>query len=188
MTWNRKDRPEDEARDDRSPATTATLEHPAGPPVRPDDGEAAGPPPAPRPGEPRVDDATGPAPPLPTAGAPPTRPGDPDTPRREAPAAGQGLPRSGEPGTPVALFDPEEAERLRSRWSALQGSFVDEPRESVARADELVQDTLRSLHEVFQRERRQFEDLWAEDDGASTEDLRLALQRYRALFERLLEK
>jgi hypothetical protein len=41
---------------------------------------------------------------------------------------------------------------------------------------------------VFQRERRQFEDLWAEDDGASTEDLRLALQRYRALFERLLEK
>jgi hypothetical protein len=114
--------------------------------------------------------------------------------RDDAPAPLPGSPPAERAATPagpdgrLALFSGEEEQRLRARWTAIQGSFIDEPREAVAEADALVQDTVRSLHEMFQRERRQFEALWTDEGSASTEDLRLAVQRYRALFERLLEK
>jgi hypothetical protein len=75
---------------------------------------------------------------------------------------------------------------LRSRWSNLQAEFVDEPRETVQAADELVATVMQRLTEGFARERVSLENRWDSGETASTEDLRMALQRYRAFFNRLL--
>jgi hypothetical protein len=85
-----------------------------------------------------------------------------------------------------ALLPPDSARDLRERWEAIQTRFVDEPRASVERADELVQELLSMLTRTFADERAQLEGQWAGDGEASTEDLRQALQRYRVLFGRLL--
>lgn len=86
----------------------------------------------------------------------------------------------------TALFAPNEANELRSRWDSIQVGFVDEPRKTVKEADELVGLTMRRLGEIFAEERRKMEQQWDRGDNISTEDLRLALQRYRSFFSRLL--
>jgi hypothetical protein len=63
--------------------------------------------------------------------------------------------------------------------------FVDEPRQAVARADTLVGEVLDELETLFREQRRQIEQ-GLDNDEASTEDLRLALRRYRSFFDRLL--
>jgi len=84
------------------------------------------------------------------------------------------------------LFPGERAGDLRERWHTLQARFVDEPRETVEDADALVAELLQELAQGFSDARRSLEAQWAEGQDASTEDLRLALQRYRSFFERLL--
>ena len=84
------------------------------------------------------------------------------------------------------LFPDEQCRRLQSRWDSIQASFIDEPRDSVRKADALVRETTEALHDVFERDRRQLEGVWDRGDEASTEDLRVTLQRYRSFFERLL--
>ncbi len=86
----------------------------------------------------------------------------------------------------TALFTPEEAQRFRSRWEKTQISFVDEPRKSVEQADELVAAVIKRLSEVFADERSNLEREWGKGDNVSTEDLRVALRRYRSFFDRLL--
>jgi len=63
---------------------------------------------------------------------------------------------------------------------------VDEPREAVKRADELVASAIKKLAEGFASERERLESAWDKKDDVSTEDLRLALRRYRSFFDRLL--
>ncbi len=63
---------------------------------------------------------------------------------------------------------------------------MDEPRQAVERADELVAEVIKRLADSFARERSQLEGQWGRGDNVSTEDLRVALQRYRAFFDRLL--
>ena len=84
------------------------------------------------------------------------------------------------------LFSPEETKDFRARWDALQVSFVDEPREAVEQADNLVAVTMKRLAEMFAAERARLEGQWDRGDNVSTEDLRLALRRYRSFFGRLL--
>ena len=86
----------------------------------------------------------------------------------------------------VALFAADEAEALRSRWEKIQIAFVDEPRDSVQRADELVATLIQRLAQIFADERGRLENGWGKGDNVSTEDLRMALRRYRSLFDRLL--
>lgn len=85
-----------------------------------------------------------------------------------------------------SLLGDEHTRRFRSRWDDLQATFIDHPRESVAAADALVREATDALHALFERDRRQLEGVWDRGDEASTEDLRVTLQRYRAFFERLL--
>jgi hypothetical protein len=85
-----------------------------------------------------------------------------------------------------ALFSPEEATDFRSRWEAIQASFVDEPRQAVEQADTLVAVAIKRLAEMFAAERTKLEGQWDRGDNVSTEDLRLALRRYRSFFGRLL--
>jgi len=85
------------------------------------------------------------------------------------------------------LFRREELQGFRSRWEEVQAGFVDEPRESVQRADELVSDLMAKLVSGFDQTRSGLEERWNKGEEASTEDLRVALTRYRAFFNRLLE-
>ena len=84
------------------------------------------------------------------------------------------------------LFSPEEAKDFRARWDAIQVSFVDDPRRVVKQADSLVAVTMQRLAEMFAEERAKLEGQWDRGDSVSTEDLRLALRRYRSFFGRLL--
>ncbi len=84
------------------------------------------------------------------------------------------------------LFASEESERFRSEWDAIQIGFVDEPRKSVEKADGLVASVIQRLAEIYAEERGKLEAQWDRGDDVSTEDLRIALQRYRSFFGRLL--
>ena len=84
------------------------------------------------------------------------------------------------------LFVSNEAQTFRTRWEKIQIEFVDEPRKSVEQADELVAATIKRLAEVFADERNKLEREWGKGDNVSTEDLRVALRRYRSFFDRLL--
>lgn len=86
----------------------------------------------------------------------------------------------------MPLFPSEETQGLRTRWKEIQTGFVDEPRKAVEEADGLVASAMKRLAEVFADERAGLEKQWDRGDSVSTEDLRMALQRYRTFFDRLL--
>jgi len=84
------------------------------------------------------------------------------------------------------LFPEEELTQLRAKWSQIQSEFVDEPRRSVEEADSLVASTIKRLAGSFAGARTNLERQWARGGDVSTEDLRMALRRYRSFFDRLL--
>jgi hypothetical protein len=86
----------------------------------------------------------------------------------------------------TSLFPSGETEELRNRWRDVQGTFVDEPREAVQKANDLVERVTTRLTEVFAQERANLEKEWGAGKDVSTEDLRQALRRYRSFFDRLL--
>ena len=90
------------------------------------------------------------------------------------------------PSTEKSLFAEDELSGLRSRWDDVQSGFVDDPKECVHKADGLVSDVVDQLTTGFSEARSRLEAQWARGEEASTEDLRLALKRYREFFERLL--
>jgi hypothetical protein len=87
---------------------------------------------------------------------------------------------------PVSLFHDEEGRGFRTRWDAIQTGFVDQPRAAVEQADALVAEMLKRLTDGFGDERAKLESQWSRGQEVSTEDLRIALKRYRSFFERLL--
>lgn len=89
-------------------------------------------------------------------------------------------------GERAPLFAGDDADRYRSRWSEIQGAFVDEPRKAVEDADGLVAELMQRLAETFSDERSKLEQQWDREGDVSTEDLRVGLQRYRSFFDRLL--
>lgn len=90
------------------------------------------------------------------------------------------------PADTAPLFPTDELQDLRTRWGGVQTAFVDEPRRAVEQADGLVASAMKRLAEVFAEERSKLEKQWDRGDDVSTEDLRIALQRYRSFFQRLL--
>jgi ABC-type phosphonate transport system ATPase subunit len=84
------------------------------------------------------------------------------------------------------LFSDETERELRTQWHVIQTGFVDEPRRSVEQADELVAKLMQQLAQSFSDQRKNLERQWDKAEKISTEDLRLALRRYRSFFERLL--
>jgi hypothetical protein len=91
---------------------------------------------------------------------------------------------SGDAAAP--LFPNNELETFGRRWKEVQTAFVDEPRKAVEEADGLVASAMKRLAEVFAEERAKLEQQWDRGDSVSTEDLCIALQRYRTFFQRLL--
>ena len=84
------------------------------------------------------------------------------------------------------LFADGELSGLRSRWTQVQSAFVDDPRDCVQKADGLVADVVDKLTAGFSAARSGLEEQWDRGEEVSTEDLRIALKRYREFFERLL--
>lgn len=84
------------------------------------------------------------------------------------------------------LFDDSVDHEFRSRWREIQTGFVDEPRQAVEQADELVAELMQRLAQSFSEQRNNLEHQWDASDEVSTEELRVALTRYRSFFERLL--
>jgi len=97
------------------------------------------------------------------------------------------LDRAAAVSMPMPLFSESEMGDFRSQWSKIQTGFVDEPRRTVEDADKLVASVMQRLAEGFANERSGLEKQWDRGDNVSTEDLRVALQRYRSFFDRLLK-
>ena len=105
------------------------------------------------------------------------------TPRGAVAGAATAMAKEPESGP---LFSQEEAGTLRARWDTIQVGFVDEPRRAVEEADSLVATAMKRLAEQFSEERSRLEGQWDRGGDVSTEDLRVALRRYRSFFGRLL--
>ena len=92
------------------------------------------------------------------------------------------------PAVPEAtpLFPDRQLQELKVRWEEIQTSFVDEPRAAVEQADGLVASTMQNLASAFAKERADLEPQWDRGGNVSTEELRVAFQRYRSFFRRLL--
>ncbi len=84
------------------------------------------------------------------------------------------------------LLSTELSADFRSSWESIQTQFVDQPRGAVEDADRLVATVMQRLAEGFAQERERLESVWDRGEDISTEDLRVALRRYRSFFQRLL--
>jgi hypothetical protein len=101
-------------------------------------------------------------------------------------ADGASATRRAADGDSGPLLPPDQIERFTNRWHDVQAGFVDEPRTSVEQADALVADLMQRLAASFSKERDALEGQWDRGDEVSTEELRVALTRYRSFFDRLL--
>jgi hypothetical protein len=119
--------------------------------------------------------------PAPSTAPVPSPAGRPDTAR----AARESTVAAGDART--ALFPEDQARLFHNRWTEVQSGFVDEPRAAVEHADSLVAEVMKKLAEGFAGERASLEKQWARGDNVTTEELRVALQRYRSFFDRLLK-
>jgi hypothetical protein len=88
--------------------------------------------------------------------------------------------------TLAPLFTQHATTDFRSRWDVIQRGFVDDPEEAVRAGDDLVAQVIKSLSESFSEQRAELEGEKNQTEKSSTENRRLAFQRYRSFFERLL--
>ncbi len=108
-----------------------------------------------------------------------------ETPQAPANRTPQNVPAGDGQGL-APLLPKDQDNKFRSRWDQIQIEFVDEPRQSVEQADQLVAEVRKQLAETFAQERSTLEKQWSQGQNVSTEDLRQALRRYRSFFDRLL--
>ncbi|WP_086852982.1 hypothetical protein [Amycolatopsis kentuckyensis] len=99
----------------------------------------------------------------------------------ETPAAS-----GGDVETPT-LIDEEKVTGFRDRWQNVQTGFVDDPKQAVRQADELVAAVISALATTFAEHKSELEAQWQQGEPA-TEELRIALRRYRSFFDQLLPR
>ncbi|MFB4296616.1 hypothetical protein [Actinomadura sp. NTSP31] len=88
-------------------------------------------------------------------------------------------------GVPERLLDPADAERFRERWRDVQSAFVDDPADSVRKADTLAAEVVDALSGAVAAHRRTLSEDLGKHDEPDTERLRLALRGYRDLLDRI---
>jgi hypothetical protein len=81
---------------------------------------------------------------------------------------------------PQSLLDKHQVEELRARWSTIQEGFIDEPRGAVKVLTALVDAAIKQISVRLPISAHNWKKQWSRGDQISTEDLRLAFQRYRA--------
>lgn len=74
---------------------------------------------------------------------------------------------------------------LIARWDRIQAGFVDDPARALAEAEQLVNQVMTQARECLERESSEINST-GRAQGASTEDLRQCMKRYRMLVDRLL--
>ena len=94
--------------------------------------------------------------------------------------------RDSEPKDGAGLIQDQRWEYFAGRWDSIQSGFVDDPRRTVEQADRLVAEVIDHLSKIFRDERSKLESQWSRGGKADTEDLRLAMQRYRDFFRTLV--
>jgi hypothetical protein len=77
---------------------------------------------------------------------------------------------------PALLRDSED---LRKRWESVQVGFVDNPCQAVGEAESLVSSAIDQIVSGFRRQTARLEAEWSRGGDASTDELRVAFQRYR---------
>jgi hypothetical protein len=106
----------------------------------------------------------------------------------------------------IRPLDPADADRYRKQWTDVQARFVDDPPGAVQEADTLIQSVMRDRGYPVEEFDRRSADLSVDHPrvvenyraahgiavahtrgDAGTEELRTAVQHYRALFDELLE-
>lgn len=93
---------------------------------------------------------------------------------------------SGDAGFVDRLVDAADAAIFTGRFRDIQAEFVDDPRRAIADAESLMADVIERINEALSAESAHLEAGLDRGSEASTEDLRLGLQRYRDFFHRLL--
>jgi hypothetical protein len=88
--------------------------------------------------------------------------------------------------TLAPLFTQHAMTDFRSRWDVIQRGFVDDPEKAVHAGDDLVAQVIKSLSDSFSEQRAELEGETNQTEQSSTENRRLAFQRYRSFFDRLL--
>jgi hypothetical protein len=104
-----------------------------------------------------------------------------DAPDRDQ-AAGAGADR---PGPSAAAELAGDAGLMHERWTAIQATFVDDPRGSVAAAADLTAEAIGTLVAAAQERERGLRGEW-DRDGVDTEGLRQALRNYRGFLDHLV--
>lgn len=84
------------------------------------------------------------------------------------------------------LMQDQRWQYFAGRWDSIQAGFVDDPRRTVEQADRLVAEVIDHLSKIFRDERAKLESQWSRGGKAETEDLRIAMQRYRDFFRTLV--
>ena len=98
----------------------------------------------------------------------------------------QTAPRKTEENLPKQWLGRAEIDELQSRWNLIQKEFVDEPRTSVEKAKTLLAETADKVVRMLSEQQLSLNESMDVHKDLSTEDLRIALQRYRSFFNRLL--
>lgn len=95
--------------------------------------------------------------------------------------------RSGGDVEAPPLIDEDKVTGFRDRWQNVQTGFVDDPKQAVHQADELVAAVISALATTFAEHKSELEGQWRQGEPA-TEELRIALRRYRSFFDQLLPR
>ncbi|MGH3068629.1 MAG: hypothetical protein ACRDMI_08585 [Streptosporangiaceae bacterium] len=111
-------------------------------------------------------------------GTPGTGPLDAGPVDASTPATSPGEPAGGPNGDGIPA-----AALAGQQWPAIQAMFVDDPKGSVERAAAAADEVVKAFAASLQREQAALRAAWAKD--TTTEDLRTALQQYRAFCGRL---
>lgn len=106
---------------------------------------------------------------------------DPTSERRPAPGPGATTEWSGD-----GLLSSDDRGSYQQRWDDIQVRFIDEPRQCVREADDLVGEVTTRISDRFSSARQDMEQRWDGGNEPTTEELRQAVQRYRDFFQRLV--
>ncbi|MFF3864993.1 hypothetical protein [Micromonospora sp. NPDC001898] len=84
----------------------------------------------------------------------------------------------------TALFEPDAAQAFRDRWRDVQLRFVDDPKAAAGQAQSLVEEAIQALAAALAEQKNKLGD-W-QQTGDDTEQLRVAVRRYRDFLDRVL--
>ncbi|NJP33040.1 hypothetical protein [Micromonospora thermarum] len=86
---------------------------------------------------------------------------------------------------PATLFETGVAQGFRDRWRDVQLRFVDDPRAAAGEAQALVDEAIQALASALSAQKQKL-GAWQSAGSADTEQLRVAVRRYRDFLDRVL--